>query len=130
MELVLFEIEFVYVLEIDKLNSECRLLRSIKIDGLLSKIWSMQNTSCPSVVDHPEYTIARYVNVLIIHCSEGSDFRIISSNEQSGLEHLYDLNTAWLKGYDEKADYVADLKKHIGKLKRKPVSKFEKLKSA
>ena len=67
--------------------------------------------------------------VLIIHCSKGSDFRI-SSNEESGLNHLFFLDTVWLKGYDKKAEHVAHLKEQIAAHPRKPVFKFEKLKSA
>ena len=71
-------------------------------------------------------SIATEVNVLIIHCYKGSDFRI----SVSGLKYLDDLDTVWLKGYDEKADYVVHLKKQIAAHPRKPVFKFEKLKSA
>ncbi|XP_066393256.1 disease resistance protein Pik-2-like isoform X3 [Miscanthus floridulus] len=71
-------------------------------------------------------SIATEVNVLIIHCYKGTDFPI----SVRGLKYLDDLETVWLKGYDEKAGYVVQLKKQIAAHPRKPVFKFEKLNSA
>jgi hypothetical protein len=83
------------------------------------------------VMDVP-WSIAYCVRVLIIHCSKGSAFRFSGrmGYSEDDVPVLGSLDTVWLKGYDEAAEYVADLKERFAAHPRKPIFKFEKLKSA
>jgi hypothetical protein len=86
------------------------------------------------VVIEQQSSIAFRVRVLIIHCStKGSAFRYsgrMGRSDDGVVPPLGSLDTVWLKGYDEEAEYVADLKERFAAHPRKPIFKFEKLKSA